>query len=357
VKCAKKIAIYCECGRRSVKVNCNLTHQGDPDANQKVLDGRPVLECDEVCQKEIRKKQLAIAFGKQHQVWQDSQIMIGLARTHPLLLRRVEQQLSFLISQNADFLFESDAIVPNVVFPSMGSAQRKLVHLVAESFGLVSESFGAENTRAVWVTLRPNAKVPQILLSSIIQTQSQDAEAKGYRGADCGVLLSQLSPGIKTPHLTQMLNQWKNQWALHWINDHSCLVIFEDPGLARVACNTLRGPFVATMFKEGESYAKNALIYEEEKKLHDQEAQKPSMLNANGSSNNNNNNNASNPMLTTEDLKAAPITTSNSFSILNNSKKEEKKKLLINSVENWEERLEEVQKEEEPERKEEEQPN
>ena len=242
--------IKCPCGRQSVLTACGMLH-GVPAQQAEALAQRVHLECDGACTKEIRKKQLAMAFGKQHQQWQEQQILLGLARTHPVLLRRIEQNLSALITRNLGFQFdEPGAIVPNVVFPSMGSAQRKLIHLLAESFGLRSESFGDDVARSVWVTLRPMAKVPSALLSQVIADQQREAEAKGYRAADCGVLLSQLSPNIKTNHIQSMLQPWKNAWVMHWQDDHSCLIIFDEPQAARVAVNTLKGPFVATMYKE-----------------------------------------------------------------------------------------------------------
>ncbi len=111
----------------------------------------PVLECDELCAKEQRKRLLAEAFGKQHTQYQEQQQALGLARTHPVFLRRIEAQLMALIARNVDFNFAEHAatgsITPNVVFPSASSPQRKLVHFVAEMFGLAHESFGDEGTR------------------------------------------------------------------------------------------------------------------------------------------------------------------------------------------------------------------
>lgn len=173
-----------------------------------------------------------------------------MARTHPTLLRRIEHQLEFLIAKNSDFAFEEGAIVPNLVFPAMGPAQRKLVHLVAESYGLHSESFGDADNRSVWVTLKPNAKVPGALLSRVLEEHQAEAEAKGYRASECGVLLSQMSPSLKTSHLQEYLREWANQSVIHWLDEHSCLVVFDDPSIARVALNTLKGPFVATIFRE-----------------------------------------------------------------------------------------------------------
>ncbi len=255
VVCERKVEVRCECGRQTLNVPCGLKHR-DKEQQQQALAKRPVLACDETCAREQRKKQLALAFGKQHQAWQDSQMLLGLARTHPVLLRRIEQNLAALISRNSGFPFDdAGAIVPNVVFPAMTSAQRKLVHLLAESFGLRSESFGEDAQRSVWVTLKPNAKIPSAQLSQVIAEQQKEAEAKGYRAADCGVLLSQLSSAVKTPHIQTMLQQhWKSAWVLHWIDEHSCLVIFDEPQMARVAANTLKGPFVATIFHEEQVY-------------------------------------------------------------------------------------------------------
>ena len=253
--CEKKVEVRCECGRQSVVVPCGLRHR-DKEQQAQALAKRPVLTCDEACSREIRKKQLAAAFGKQHQAWQDSQMLLGLARTHPALLRRIEQNLAALVARNAGFSFDDPgAIVPNMVFPAMGSAQRKLVHLLAESFGLRSESFGEDAQRSVWVTLKPGAKVPSALLSQVIAEQQREVEAKGVRAADCGVLLAQLSPAVKTPHIQAMLQQhWKSAWVLHWLDESSCLVIFDEPQVARLAVNVLKGPFVASIFREEQVY-------------------------------------------------------------------------------------------------------
>jgi hypothetical protein len=90
------------------------------------------------------------------------------------------------VDRGADFVFPENAaasgvIVPNVVFPSVSNAQRKLVHNIAEQFGMTSESFGDEGHRSVWVTLTPQAKVPSRLLSSILTEQQQAVEAKGRK--------------------------------------------------------------------------------------------------------------------------------------------------------------------------------
>ncbi len=240
---------------------------GDPEQQKEAIAARPLLPCDDVCAKEIRKKQLAQAFGKQHQNWTDAQALIGLAKTHPTLLRRAEANLANLVLRNSGFVFEEGAIVPNVVFPGLTAAQRKLVHLLAESFGLKSESFGEEAQRSVWVTLRPGSRLPTAPLSSVLENQQREAEARtGLRAADCGVLLSQMSPSVKTQHIQAMVQPWKNTCVIHWLDDHSCLVVFDDPATARVvrgfvcffppvtkffqAVNTLRGPFVATIYKE-----------------------------------------------------------------------------------------------------------
>ena len=343
VVCSHRITITCECGRQSLKATCG------------VLDGEPTVEhptiaCDETCAKELRKKQLAQAFGKQHQAWQDSQMMVGLARTHPLLLRRIEQQLCFLISNNAGFEFTDDAIVPNVVFPSMGAAQRKLVHLVAESFGLSSESFGQDRARAVWVTLRPNAHPPTTLLSQVLQEQQQEVEGKGFRASDCGVLLSQMSPSILTKDLQNLLQPWRNQWALHWLDDNSCLVIFDDPGLARVAVNQLKGPFAVTLFREEQHAMTKSLMMDVAKR----EA-------ANNSNNNNNNVESEQtnvvaetelvaqkpvsptvskkPAITLESLRPPGLQTSNAYAALQKEKSPAPRKIMIASVDDWEQRV------------------
>lgn len=248
-------------------------------------------------------------------------MLLGLARTHPILLRRIEDQLTFLVTSNSNFSFEDDnAIVPNVVFPSMSSTQRKLVHLVAESYGLHSESFGADASRAVWVTLRSGARPPAERLSDVLREQQGMVEASGFRASDCGVLLSQMSPSIKTNHLNQYLSDWKNQWALHWVDEHTCLIIFDDPGLARQAVNTLKGPFVATLFKETESYqdvqrgvplTMQSPPAEEEMEASSTESLGKPVV-------------PSPAPLTLEDLRAPPVSVSNTFEVLGMSGKKKK---------------------------------
>ena len=247
VVCKRRIVVTCPCGRKSVNSICGVL-DSQPTIEQ------PVLECDDLCARELRKQQLAEAFGKQHQAWQDSQMLVGLARTHPALLRRIEQQFLFLLTKNSGFEFTEDAIVPNIVLPSMTAAQRKLAHLVAESFGLQSESFGQDSSRAVWITLRPNSHPPNTLLSHILLEQ-EDSFAAGANPSDSGLLFSHMGSGVSTKHLQEMLEPWRDQFAIHWIDNSTCLVIFDDPNTARIASNTLRGPFQISFYREKDDSA------------------------------------------------------------------------------------------------------
>ena len=196
--CPQRISLLCKCGSQSVSAVCGRRGGGGDKASV----------CDEACAKETRKRQMAAAFGKQHQTWDDSQQLLKLAQEHPLLLlRRTEHQLTYLISSNAGVDLEADEVVPNVVFPAMGSAQRKLIHLLTESYGLHSESSGQDAARSVWVTPRRGAKVPPERLSHVLFDQQREAEAKGIRAAERGSLLSPMGPAIKTPHLQRHLGE------------------------------------------------------------------------------------------------------------------------------------------------------
>jgi transcriptional repressor NF-X1 len=61
IVCTRKTTITCPCGRQVQQVTCKRVH-GVVDVNV-VL---PELVCDDVCEKEKRKRLLAEAFGKQH---------------------------------------------------------------------------------------------------------------------------------------------------------------------------------------------------------------------------------------------------------------------------------------------------
>jgi hypothetical protein len=132
---------------------CGLRH-GDAGQQTAAREGRATLPCDEQCAKEARKKQLAQAFGRQHQNWSDAQTLLGLAKTHPLLLRRVETNLSALVARNAAFVFEPGAIVPNLVFPAMGAAQRKVTKKKEICLFLKLFAACASSCRIVWAQVR-----------------------------------------------------------------------------------------------------------------------------------------------------------------------------------------------------------
>ncbi len=57
----------------------------------------------------------------------------------------------------------------------------------------------------MWVTLTPQTRPPARLLSAVLEEQQAAVEAKGYRASECGVLLSQMSAGVRTQHIEKML--------------------------------------------------------------------------------------------------------------------------------------------------------
>lgn len=200
--CKAKVELQCECGRRKEMVICSEasgTYQriaaismaskitdmqlGDSVEISKFITKKEVqqarLQCDEECAALERKKRLAEAFD----ITDDSD---------PFNVRSSASKFSDSLKDDArkDFKFVSDiekemeALVEAVnkgksnkksyCFPPMNRDHRRIIHDLAQVYGLESVSYDSEPKRNVVVTaIRGKSVCPPTTLTSIIERETQ----------------------------------------------------------------------------------------------------------------------------------------------------------------------------------------
>lgn len=200
--CKAKVELQCECGRRKEMVICSEasgTYQriaaismaskitdmqlGDSVEISKFITKKEVqqarLQCDEECAALERKKRLAEAFD----ITDDSD---------PFNVRSSASKFSDSLKDDArkDFKFVSDiekemeALVEAVnkgksnkksyCFPPMNRDHRRIIHDLAQVYGLESVSYDSEPKRNVVVTaIRGKSICPPTTLTSVIERETQ----------------------------------------------------------------------------------------------------------------------------------------------------------------------------------------
>ncbi|CAG9467802.1 unnamed protein product [Pedinophyceae sp. YPF-701] len=157
------LQVKCPCGRR--KVTLAVAEGREPTQQS--------LECDATCLKQQRARQLADAFGAPPEaqghlsVWERNRDfnyppeLIAFARTRRDWAQDVEGRLSAFV--------EAGPSARRVALPAMPKATRRLVHILAEQYGLTSMSHGQGTRRHVELYRGANAGLPRKSLCQVAQ--------------------------------------------------------------------------------------------------------------------------------------------------------------------------------------------
>eukprot|EP00027_Filamoeba_sp_ATCC50430_P000485 CAMPEP_0168540624 /NCGR_PEP_ID=MMETSP0413-20121227/377_1 /TAXON_ID=136452 /ORGANISM="Filamoeba nolandi, Strain NC-AS-23-1" /LENGTH=400 /DNA_ID=CAMNT_0008570373 /DNA_START=1177 /DNA_END=2376 /DNA_ORIENTATION=+ len=276
--------IFCPCKRRSVEVECLRGGPGD------TLD-RParMLDCDEQCRVVQRNKKLAEAFGinidnnssSDGGIYSD--LLKDLARACPKFIQNTEHIYIQMIKGLAN---------PKYTFPPMDRLQRQMVHLLAESFRLDTESFERDPHRHVVVTRRKDSRIPNVLLSTIIanelaskrpapvtltsnSTTSSHAPApvqapspsislsSSWEGFAVYTLhVFELRPEIRSENIYPFLHSFDGHYKLKWLDETNALVVFRDYNQMKDALHVLSaGPWkVRQLVDEALENSNNATL-------------------------------------------------------------------------------------------------
>lgn len=142
--CQSETFITCDCQRRKQKVKCLSTHL-DPRGPQ-----REPLKCDDECLRQKRNRQLAEALNvdpdhaDDHIPYQDA--TLRLFRDHTEFAQQQEREFR---------VFAETRDARNIRFRPMKAHQRQFLHLLAEDYGLDSESQDPEPHRHVSIFKGP----------------------------------------------------------------------------------------------------------------------------------------------------------------------------------------------------------
>lgn len=170
-ECKEKVAIYCDCNRRTKMVECGATLNNPSRA---VTEKLP---CDEECAKLKRHMELMEAFGMNDKLLTSKEKMesvVNVAKTFDdlgmpyseICLNVYNYQTSWcsqIIEVFDKFLDDSTKI--SLHLKPMRAPQRQFVHELAAAYGLYSESQDPEPNRSVYLKkIRSQSKIPTISL-------------------------------------------------------------------------------------------------------------------------------------------------------------------------------------------------
>ncbi|KUI57222.1 hypothetical protein VP1G_04542 [Cytospora mali] len=135
--------LTCDCQRRKQKVKC-LTTRVNPEGPQ-----REALKCDDECLRQKRNRQLAEALNvdadhtDNHIPYQD------------LTLKLFRDHVEWAETQEREFRVFAESNLRNMRFKPMKGYQRQFLHVLAEDFGLDSESQDPDPHRHVSIFKGP----------------------------------------------------------------------------------------------------------------------------------------------------------------------------------------------------------
>ncbi|KUI66499.1 hypothetical protein VM1G_01991 [Cytospora mali] len=141
--CQSETFLTCDCQRRKQKVKC-LTTRVNPEGPQ-----REALKCDDECLRQKRNRQLAEALNvdadhtDNHIPYQD------------LTLKLFRDHVEWAETQEREFRVFAESNLRNMRFKPMKGYQRQFLHVLAEDFGLDSESQDPDPHRHVSIFKGP----------------------------------------------------------------------------------------------------------------------------------------------------------------------------------------------------------
>lgn len=220
--CTKMVEIPCKCGRRKQPIYCYVLKKMKEDEGE----DKPMIECDDICEKERRNKMLIDALGLTSERAKETQTSLKMRAVEeiytPLVLNiyakqkiwaeSIEEIFKQLFSETIETKINSMDnldLKQSHHFRPMKEMQRKFIHELAESWGLFSEAHDQEPKRSVFIKLSKNSKVPDILLRQAHQIvknykayelQKTEERAKSIQIRDLSV--------VSTPHPETRFNYY-----------------------------------------------------------------------------------------------------------------------------------------------------
>jgi len=242
--CKQKSKISCSCGRLTQEVHC-------------IGRNNTTLACDDICKKEIRNKQLAIAFGilPTTKPPQYSDLLLSMAKVSPQFILNLESRLN-------QFIRNSDS---KLKLPVMDTVQRRTVVELAKYYGLDYEIMGVDPQKYIVLTKKTGtSRLPTALLSQMASFQDDSAfksiisntptlsSNQVFNSQQTSSLMIKpvlkpastlqvydLSPVVKNSHLMEFLKPYSDQYSIQWIDDSNALVLFNQEHLMRRALSDL----------------------------------------------------------------------------------------------------------------------
>uniref|UniRef100_A0A6B2KX83 R3H domain-containing protein n=1 Tax=Arcella intermedia TaxID=1963864 RepID=A0A6B2KX83_9EUKA len=242
--CKQKSKISCSCGRLTQDVPC-------------IGRNTTALPCDDVCKKEIRNKQLAIAFGilPTTKPPQYSDILLNMAKVSPQFILNLEARLN-------QFIRNSDS---KLKLPVMDTVQRRTVVELAKYYGLDFEIMGVDPQKYIVLTKKAGtSRLPTALLSQMASFQDDSAfksiisntpslssnqvfntqqtsslMIKPVLKPSATLQVYDLSPVVKNSHLMEFLKPYADQYSIQWVDDCNALILFNQEHLMRRALSDL----------------------------------------------------------------------------------------------------------------------
>jgi len=207
-----------------------------------VLEKKTKVEipCDDVCKKEARSRQLAIAFGFLPSGTKPpsySDFLLNIGRALPRFLLNLETKLNSFVRSAAS---ETRYRFPDPI-------HRKIIHELAK-FYFLDESVSPDPQKVVHLIKKNGSRIPTVPLSQMSAYIDAASTAQPQRPSSLPVNVPQtvmhiydISPRIKTSHLEYFLESFIGDYVLHWIDETNALVIFKSESFLRRALNELSG--------------------------------------------------------------------------------------------------------------------
>lgn len=242
--CSEMVTIACSCGRKSQQLKC---------IQSRVTS---TLDCDDECERRKRNNAFKDALGIKSVADRATENTTpSLTASIPYPVQLLEQiiklellpSLPKLEKQMSAFVLSADV---RINFPPMTPNQRWLVHSIAQSYGVLSESVDRDPRRSVRVVKSDDgflvARIPSMLLyeaCTLYRTLRNKALIAGKElQVDSTRQLHlyglSLSPAISTHDLNTLLRKYSNKFQCHWMTvrsrDHCVLTCDTEHDLYKI---------------------------------------------------------------------------------------------------------------------------
>ncbi|BDA43092.1 probable E3 ubiquitin-protein ligase ZNF598 at N-terminal half [Coccomyxa sp. Obi] len=226
----QKVTVKCPCGRK-------VSHIALPQGTTP----KPI-RCDAECERVKRSSRLADAFGIEdpghHVPWVNRHRDVHYTPELLLYAWHNRSAVEALERQLADFV--ADAGKKRASLAPAPKQARHIQHVLADQYGLASQSFGAEPNRHVQLFKAAHAALPRVSLAKAAAASTLDDLERAVR-AEKGypVHFADVSPAAD---LHRILDRWEGQFVLSGPHpDGSAVARFSRPEAAKQVLDALGG--------------------------------------------------------------------------------------------------------------------